>query len=296
MREAKFVATLLGTVTACLFSGLAVANSAAPNVMPKENVEIVESASAESTVAATETSVSTATVAITTTSSPAKTTVTETTETTVAATTTTAIADTEYFVPDEFITVNGITLEGVQLDAAFSETPKFELTPVEPITTSVTTTSPVTTTTTATAEKTTAAETTTTDTTTTSAAPTGTSDASGAAAEENGLPISESDYILLCNVVGHEAGSSWISDYDKALVVEVVMNRVNSPLYPNTIFGVITQPNQFSGCSSYCYLTTFSQHVTESVKNAVKLYFSDPSQFSHGYYSFWGDGRRNYFR
>lgn len=107
--------------------------------------------------------------------------------------------------------------------------------------------------------------------------------------------LSDSDYIVLCNAVAHEAGCDWISTYDKAKVVEVIMNRVYSPLYPDTIVGVLTQPYQFTGSSSYVYLGTYSCYVSQSVKDAVDLYFSDPSSFSHGYYSFWGDGSQNHF-
>ena len=73
------------------------------------------------------------------------------------------------------------------------------------------------------------------------------------------------------------------------------MNRVYSPRFPNSVYGVLTQPYQFSGSGAYVNLGTYSGYVTESVKNAVRLYFSDPSQFSQGYLSFWGDGTRNHF-
>lgn len=107
--------------------------------------------------------------------------------------------------------------------------------------------------------------------------------------------ISDSDYIILCNAVAHEAGCNWISTTDKAKVVEVIMNRVYSPLYPNSIQGVLLQPYQFTGASSYVYLGTYSSDVSQSVMDAVDLYFSDPSSFSHGYFSFWGDGYQNHF-
>lgn len=119
-----------------------------------------------------------------------------------------------------------------------------------------------------------------------------------APAESHAITISDSDYILLCNVVGHEYGSDWVPIYEKALVVEVVMNRVNSDsgAFPDTIYGVLTQKNQFSGSYAYVNLGTFSYQVTESVKAAVDLYLSDPTQFNHGYLFFTGDGKRNYFR
>ncbi len=108
--------------------------------------------------------------------------------------------------------------------------------------------------------------------------------------------ISESDYILLCNAVAHEAGANNISETEKAKVVEVIMNRVASPNYPNTIYEVLTQKYQFSGSSSYVNLGTYSSKVSDKVKAAVDLYFQDPSAFNDGYLSFTGDGRQNYFR
>lgn len=113
--------------------------------------------------------------------------------------------------------------------------------------------------------------------------------------EETTLSISESEFIMLCNVVGHEYGSDWVPIYDKALVVEVVMNRVNSPSYPNTIYEVLTAPYQFSGAWGYVNLGTYSYQVTESVKEAVNYYFNNPDQFQHGYLTFSGDGYQNYF-
>lgn len=291
MREAKFVATVFGTVITCLFGGLVVAYATAPTVSSKDNMEIEESASEELTIAATETSVSATTEKITTTAQ-------NSTEFAVV-TTSEPEAAAETFEPYESISFDSVTFEGVKLDVASNEWVTEDngnnYYVAEPVVT--TTAAPVTTTT---------EETTTTTTTTTSAAVT-TADTTDVPSTEpdvpvdspngNGdLPISESDFIILCNVVGHEAGSSWISEYDKACVVEVIMNRVNSPLYPNSIIGVLSQPYQFAGYQSYACIGAYSIYVTESVKNAVRLYFSNPEQFSHGYLSFWGDGTRNYFR
>lgn len=113
--------------------------------------------------------------------------------------------------------------------------------------------------------------------------------------EENNLPISEKDYILLCNAVGHEAGSEWISTKEKATIVEVIMNRVKSPEYPNTVYGVLTQKQQFSGSGNYIKLKDFSFRVTDDVKKAVLLYFENPEKFNHGYLFFSGNGSKNYF-
>ena len=113
--------------------------------------------------------------------------------------------------------------------------------------------------------------------------------------ENESLPITDEEYIMLCNAVAHEAGCNWISTTDKAYVVEVIMNRVNSPRFPNTIYGVLTQPYQFSGAYGYVNLGTYSQTVTQSVKDAVTLYFTEPESFTQGYVGFWGDGYSNHF-
>ena len=112
---------------------------------------------------------------------------------------------------------------------------------------------------------------------------------------DGSLPVSDSDYILLCNVVGHEAGSDWIDTVSKATIVEVIMNRVANPEYPDSVYGVLTEPGQFSGSSAYVNLNDYSWEVTESVKAAVRYYFEHPDEFTQGYLTFTGDGHTNYF-
>ena len=73
------------------------------------------------------------------------------------------------------------------------------------------------------------------------------------------------------------------------------MNRVNSPRFPNTIYDVLTQPYQFTGAVGYVNLGTYSSSVTQSVKDAVTLYFTDTESFTQGYLGFWGDGYSNHF-
>ena len=105
------------------------------------------------------------------------------------------------------------------------------------------------------------------------------------------LPISDYERILLCNVVAREYGSDWVSVYDKACVVATVMNRVNSPQFPNTIEGVLTQPYQFSGYYACNYEWS---NVTDSVRESVDYYFNHQNEFGN-YLYFYGDGTRNYF-
>jgi spore germination cell wall hydrolase CwlJ-like protein len=113
--------------------------------------------------------------------------------------------------------------------------------------------------------------------------------------EVNSINISDADYILLCNCVAHEAGATYISASEKAKVVEVIMNRVNSGSFPDSIYGVITQRSQFVGASGYANLGSYSDQVDDLVKEGVDLYLSDPENYQHGYLYFHGDGKRNYF-
>ena len=105
------------------------------------------------------------------------------------------------------------------------------------------------------------------------------------------LPISDYERTLLCNVVAREYGSDWVSVYDKACVVATVMNRVNNPQFPNTIEGVLTQPQQFSGYYACNYEWS---NVTDSVRESVDYYFNHQNEFGN-YLYFYGDGTRNYF-
>lgn len=104
-------------------------------------------------------------------------------------------------------------------------------------------------------------------------------------------PITEYERILLCNIVANESGSDWISIYDKACVVACVINRTNSPDFPNTIEAVLTQPYQFSGYyASDCYYPT----VTDACIQAVDYYFEHSNEFGD-YLYFEGNGTNNVF-
>lgn len=149
-----------------------------------------------------------------------------------------------------------------------------------------------TTTTTTTTTATTTTTTTQTHSTTISPQTTTTCLESTIVSEEPVLPITESERIMLCNLVGREYGADWISVYDKACVVAVVMNRVNSPSFPNNIYDVLTQPHQFEG---YLPNTYYTSKVTKSCIESVNYYFNHRSEFG-GWLYYSGDGRRNYFR
>jgi hypothetical protein len=105
------------------------------------------------------------------------------------------------------------------------------------------------------------------------------------------LPVSQSDFCMLANLVAHEYGADWVKVNEKAKVVMTVMNRVRDKRYPNTISGVILQKNQ------YCWVPNsyYWKRTTQGCKDAVIYYFNHQDEFSTKLNSFWGDGRVNHF-
>ena len=55
----------------------------------------------------------------------------------------------------------------------------------------------------------------------------------------------DKDLYLLAQVIYAEAGSDWISDNVQLMVGNVVMNRVMSDKFPDTIYDVVHAPNQY---------------------------------------------------
>lgn len=104
--------------------------------------------------------------------------------------------------------------------------------------------------------------------------------------------VSNEDFVYLCRIVYHEAGSYWISEYDKARVAAGVMNRVYDARFPNSVLGVLTQKNQFSGFNAYTDLSRCENY--QASVDAVNAYLANPGAYgSHN--SWWGDGRQNHF-
>ena len=106
--------------------------------------------------------------------------------------------------------------------------------------------------------------------------------------------LTDYEYIMLCNAVAYEAGSDWIPTSEKAKVAEVIMNRVASLDFPDTIYDVLTQEGQFVGVWNYVTLTDYSYKATEDVKSAVNMAL-ESGYTNHGYLFFEGDGTQNYF-
>lgn len=107
--------------------------------------------------------------------------------------------------------------------------------------------------------------------------------------------ITEEERIFLCNTVGTEYGADWVSLYDKALVVDTVMTRVNQGCWTNglesNVYNVLTAPNQYNPWYAEGH---YHDCVTQSCIDAVEYYFQHRDEFPH-YTSFYGDGVENHF-
>lgn len=106
------------------------------------------------------------------------------------------------------------------------------------------------------------------------------------------LPITEQEWILVANVVSHEAGSKWIGEYERACIVAAIMNRVKDPRFPNTIDAVLHQPYQFFDVPYY--RVDYSGIGYAPIDNAIRAYFS--GKYNCGNINSWsGNGRNNSF-
>ena len=106
------------------------------------------------------------------------------------------------------------------------------------------------------------------------------------------LPISEQDYILIANVISHEAGSSWISTYNRSQIVAAIMNRVSDSRFPNTVDGVVHQQGQMFDVPYY--RVDYSGIGYEPIDEAIDMYFS--GEYDYGSItSWWGNGTENIF-
>ena len=81
---------------------------------------------------------------------------------------------------------------------------------------------------------------------------------------------SDSDLMLLAKVIYAEAGSEFLSDEWKMCVGEVVLNRVASPEFPNTIYDVVYQQGQYQGArSGYIASLTPSERCIDIAKRLL---------------------------
>ena len=66
----------------------------------------------------------------------------------------------------------------------------------------------------------------------------------------NAAKVYFEDLYILAKIISSEAGSSWLSDEWKMCVGEVVLNRVASPEFPDSVSAVVMQRGQYAGANS----------------------------------------------
>lgn len=76
--------------------------------------------------------------------------------------------------------------------------------------------------------------------------------------------ITQKDYEVLCRIVQAEAGGE--DRLGKQMVADVIINRVESPRFPNSVEGVVFQGTQFSPVYDGRYYTV---SVTKETREAV---------------------------
>ena len=79
-------------------------------------------------------------------------------------------------------------------------------------------------------------------------------------AEENVATYTEDDLYWLSKAIAQELGSNWVPDWAQQWVASVVLNRVNHPSFPDTIYGVLHQPGQYCGF----YATPTEQNIANA--------------------------------
>ena len=67
--------------------------------------------------------------------------------------------------------------------------------------------------------------------------------------------VTYDNLLLLAKIIQVEAGSDWLTEEHRRLVASVVVNRVNSPEFPNTIHDVIYQRGQYASVRTNYFQT-----------------------------------------
>lgn len=83
------------------------------------------------------------------------------------------------------------------------------------------------------------------------------------------ISYTDKEFEMLCYVLQGEVGNC--SEESKIAVANVIINRVKSSLFPNSIEGVLTAPNQFTAISGYYNRTkTPSKNTIDCAKRALE--------------------------
>lgn len=80
----------------------------------------------------------------------------------------------------------------------------------------------------------------------------------------------EEDLYWLSRAVFAETGCNWMPDWVMRATASVILNRVNSPNYPNTIKGVLWQPGQYGCVSNGMIYNTPTQKVIDNCRYVLE--------------------------
>lgn len=80
------------------------------------------------------------------------------------------------------------------------------------------------------------------------------------------IPYTDEDLDLLARLIMAEAGMSWASDELQLYVGSVVLNRMNHPLFPDTLYNVIYATGQYSPTWTGSINNTPSEQAIENAK------------------------------
>lgn len=98
------------------------------------------------------------------------------------------------------------------------------------------------------------------------------------------ISYTDEEFEMMCYVLQGEVGGC--SDASKIAVANVIINRVKSSRFPDTIKGVLTAPNQFTAISSYYNKTnTPSSSTRECAKRALSGEGAEESKGATYYYA-----------
>lgn len=82
------------------------------------------------------------------------------------------------------------------------------------------------------------------------------------------ISYTNEEFEMMCYVLQNEAGGC--SDESKIAVANVIINRVKSPSFPNTLKGVLTANNQFTAISNYYNkVNAPTQNTKDCVRRAL---------------------------
>ena len=82
--------------------------------------------------------------------------------------------------------------------------------------------------------------------------------------EDNTIKLTQYEAWLIMQIASAEALNQ--GEIGMLMVMETIINRINNPLFPNTVYGVISQPGQFSSFASGTYLNA---QITPEVHTAL---------------------------